>query len=173
MLSTKKNYIKVYKLFYNYFLIINVIYTYNQFSLSFFFLLDIDYVQPLGDLASFQNEWLEVEILHPTGWRPICSPSSLNKSNSSTSNIDSILPEANSLLNTSLSNTESSLPLSNQTSPSLMSGNDSSIQSSSPLNTSFSSSGPKVPPFLRDHLEEICEEAAEDESMYNKLAKAL
>ncbi|XP_066997885.1 GATOR complex protein Iml1 isoform X2 [Anabrus simplex] len=30
---------------------------------------DGEYMQPLGDLPSFENEWLEVEVQHPTGWQ--------------------------------------------------------------------------------------------------------
>ncbi|KAJ9573996.1 hypothetical protein L9F63_008626, partial [Diploptera punctata] len=30
---------------------------------------DGEYSQPLGDLQSFENEWLEVEVKHPTAWR--------------------------------------------------------------------------------------------------------
>jgi hypothetical protein len=36
---------------------------------SFYFLIDGEFLQPLGDLQSFENEWLEVEVKHPTGWR--------------------------------------------------------------------------------------------------------
>lgn len=32
-----------------------------------------DYFSPLGDLQSFENEWVEVEIRAPKGW---CEPSS-------------------------------------------------------------------------------------------------
>jgi hypothetical protein len=44
----------------------------------FHFLIDGEFVQPLGDLQSFENEWLEVEVQHPTGWRQSmpASPSS-------------------------------------------------------------------------------------------------
>lgn len=31
--------------------------------------IDGEYLNPLGDLQSFENEWLEVEVKHPTGWR--------------------------------------------------------------------------------------------------------
>jgi hypothetical protein len=30
---------------------------------------DGEYLNPLGDLQSFENEWLEVEVKHPTEWR--------------------------------------------------------------------------------------------------------
>ncbi|KAK7794438.1 hypothetical protein R5R35_003809 [Gryllus longicercus] len=30
---------------------------------------DGEYLQPLGDLQSFENEWLELEVRHPTGWQ--------------------------------------------------------------------------------------------------------
>jgi len=35
----------------------------------FCLLIDGEFLQPLGDLQSFENEWLEVEVKHPTGWR--------------------------------------------------------------------------------------------------------
>jgi hypothetical protein len=45
---------------------------------SFYLVIDGEFVQPLGDLQSFENEWLEVEVKHPTGWRQSmpASPSS-------------------------------------------------------------------------------------------------
>lgn len=44
----------------------------------FYLLIDGEFLQPLGDLQSFENEWLEVEVKHPTGWRQSmpASPSS-------------------------------------------------------------------------------------------------
>jgi hypothetical protein len=35
----------------------------------FYLLIDGEFLQPLGDLHSFENEWLEVEVKHPTGWK--------------------------------------------------------------------------------------------------------
>lgn len=35
----------------------------------FYLLIDGEFLQPLGDLQSFENEWLEVEVKHPTSWR--------------------------------------------------------------------------------------------------------
>ncbi|XP_069703010.1 GATOR complex protein Iml1 isoform X2 [Periplaneta americana] len=45
---------------------------------------DAEYVHPLGDLQSFENEWLEVEVKHPGGWRQsgATSPSSETQSSS-------------------------------------------------------------------------------------------
>ncbi|XP_049833121.1 GATOR complex protein Iml1 isoform X2 [Schistocerca gregaria] len=41
-------------------------------------LKDGDYVRPIGDLPSFENEWLEVEVKHPAGWHQeqLTSPTS-------------------------------------------------------------------------------------------------
>lgn len=44
------------------------------FFIQFFISLKAgDYFSPLGDLQSFENEWVEVEIKAPKGW---CEPSS-------------------------------------------------------------------------------------------------
>jgi hypothetical protein len=48
--------------------------------------IDGEYLNPLGDLQSFENEWLEVEVRHPTGWRQAVplSPSSETPSTNAT-----------------------------------------------------------------------------------------
>nr|CAD7437577.1 unnamed protein product [Timema bartmani] len=38
---------------------------------------DPEYLQPLGDLESFENEWIEVEVKHPGGWRQGACPQAL------------------------------------------------------------------------------------------------
>jgi hypothetical protein len=32
---------------------------------------DADYQPPSGDLQSFENEWVEVEVTHPNKWRKL------------------------------------------------------------------------------------------------------
>ncbi|KDR15773.1 DEP domain-containing protein 5 [Zootermopsis nevadensis] len=58
---------------------------------------DGEYLQPLGDLQSFENEWLEVEVKHPTGWRQSVPPSpsseTLSSSNVSPKFLCSVLEE--------------------------------------------------------------------------------
>lgn len=44
---------------------------------------DGEYLQPLGDLQGFENEWLEVEVKHPTGWRQSVPPSPSSETPSS------------------------------------------------------------------------------------------
>lgn len=41
-------------------------------------LLASDYSPPLGDLQSFENEWVEVEMRAPKGWCEPANPSSLS-----------------------------------------------------------------------------------------------
>jgi len=42
---------------------------------------DKDYLSPLGDLQSFENEWLEVEIRSPLNWGRTTAPGALNVPN--------------------------------------------------------------------------------------------
>lgn len=55
-----------YYLLFTYKLIIYLLSNFSYFSAG-------DYFSPLGDLQSFENEWVEVEIKAPKGW---CEPSS-------------------------------------------------------------------------------------------------
>lgn len=45
------------------------------------FLDDKDNILPLGDIQSFENEWMEVEIRHPLNWGSATSPTALNVPN--------------------------------------------------------------------------------------------
>lgn len=48
----------------------------------------VDYSAPLGDLESFENEWVEVEMRPPKGWCEPTSPTTLSSPVSSCDAID-------------------------------------------------------------------------------------
>lgn len=49
-----------------------------KINVNFFVLIASDYSPPLGDLQSFENEWVEVEMRAPKGWCEPVHPSSFS-----------------------------------------------------------------------------------------------
>jgi len=56
-------------------------------NLIAFFITATDYSAPLGNLQSFENEWVEVEMRPPKGW---CEPTMSTVSTSTIPNCDAI-----------------------------------------------------------------------------------
>lgn len=51
-------------------------------TMFFFFITAADYSAPLGDLESFENEWVEVEMRPPKGWCEPVSPAIVSAASS-------------------------------------------------------------------------------------------